>query len=78
MQDTAVYNLKAWLRWRLKRDHRDPGDVLARKLIDDTSIPSSGSYALYVAHVRRIGYAEADRKLFDVLWQEMKGSIHND
>lgn len=74
MQDTAVAPFKQWLRHRIMHAHRDAGDVLAKKMIDDTSIPSKGSYALYVAHLRRMGYAEADRKLFDVLWHEMQAS----
>lgn len=73
-QNTHSYPLKRWLHYRLTRARRDAIDDLAKKLIAESQLPARGSYGLYIAHLRRLEYSEDDRKLFDVLWQEMVAS----
>lgn len=70
--DTAVRPFKVWLRARLRRARRDACDVLALRMISDKQLPARGSYGLYVAHLRRLGYSDQDKMRFDALWQEMR------
>lgn len=70
-QDTSSYNLKKWCRWRITRHKMDQVECLAVRLAGDPSIPREGSYALVLAHMRRLKYSEADQQLLTTLWQEM-------